>query len=73
MGVGLFRGALRQGRGVTQGEDDGLLVEGRHVLDNLGGEHSGHAGGADETSGLDGFHDVAKLLHLLMRVGERGL
>ena len=73
MDIGLLSSALGQGGGVAQGEDDGLLVEGGHVLDDLRGEHPGHSRGSDQAGGLDGLHDVAELLHLLVRVGKRGL
>ena len=53
-------------------EDDGVLVEGRHVADDLGVEDPGHGGRSDQHRGLQRLDDVAELLHgrVLVREGR---
>lgn len=59
--VGLLGGALGLAGGVAQGEDDGLLVESAHVLQDFGGEGASDGRGADQHRGLGRFHHIGQL------------
>merc|ERR1719410_1007576 len=68
--VGLLSGTLGHAGWVTEGEDDWLVVEAGHVTDDLRSEDSCHSGRANQTGWFDCLHDVAQLLHLLVRMSK---
>lgn len=61
--VGLFGGALCFAGRVAQREDDRALVEGGHVLNDLGSEGPSDGSGSDQDGWLDLLDDVAQVLH----------
>jgi hypothetical protein len=61
----ILEGALRLGARVGQGEDDGPVVHGSHLLENLRSESSADGAETHEDSGLDVVDDLLEGLVLL--------
>jgi hypothetical protein len=59
----VLEGALRLGARVGQGEDDGPLVHGSHLLENLGSESAANGAETHEDSGLDVVDDLLEVLY----------
>jgi len=61
----VLESALRLGAGVGQGEDDGPLVHGSHLLEDLGGESTADGAQTHKDGGLDVVDDLLEGLVLL--------
>jgi len=62
---GVLEGALRLGARVGQGEDDGPLVHGSHLLEDLRGESTADGAETHKDGGLDVVDDLLEGLVLL--------
>ena len=71
-GVGLLSSALRHAGGVTQCKDDGSLVEGSHVLNELLSEGPGDGSSPYGCCGAQLTADVLQILHVLEFLGKHG-
>ncbi len=58
----LLGGALRLAGWVAEGKDDGPVVEGGHVLEDLLGEDASDGGRANQASGLQITNDIRQVL-----------